>query len=177
LIALAEPVIIKLYKPQFAPAIPVLQILLVSLIFGFMGFVTGATLNATNRQRVQTGLLAVVLVINIILNLILLPKWGIVGAAVAVLISNIVLCLGGYWFCKKVVAINQLLLLKYFAQTFFPAGAMALLAWWLSARFHFILIIPVSAILYLLLLLWTGAFDKNLVLKFYYKIFPKKNIV
>lgn len=177
LMALASPVILKLYKAQFAPAIPVLQILLVSLIFGFLGFVTGATLNATNRQRVQTSLLAVVLVINIILNLILLPKWGIVGAAVAALISNIVLCVGGYWFCRKAIAINNLLLLKYFGQTFFPAGVMAVLAWYLSQHFHFVLIIPFSAVLYLVLLLWTGAIDKNLILKFYNKIFPKKSAI
>ncbi|MCX6779732.1 MAG: polysaccharide biosynthesis C-terminal domain-containing protein, partial [Candidatus Magasanikbacteria bacterium] len=175
LMALASPVIIKLYKAQFAPAIPVLQILLVSLIFGFLGFVTGATLNATNRQRVQTGLLAVVLIVNIILNLILLPKLGIIGAAWAALASNIILCVGGYWFCKKAIVIDGWQLVKYFSQTFFPAVAMALLAWYLSLHFHFILIIPFSAVLYLVLLLLTGAVDKNLIMKFYNKIFPKKS--
>lgn len=177
LIALAEPVIVKLYKPQFAPAVPVLQILLVSLIFGFLGFVTGATLNATNRQRVQTALLAVVLVINIILNLVLLPKFGIVGAAIAALVSNFVLCLGGYLFCKKVVSIDVARLFKYFSQTFFPAAIMGAAAYYMSTRYHFVVIIPLCAVLYFLLILATGAVDRNLILKFYYKIFPKKNIV
>ena len=71
---------------------------MVSLIFGYMGFITGALLNATNNQKTQTGLLGSSLVINVILNLILLPRLGIVGAAISALVSNTFLCLGGYFF-------------------------------------------------------------------------------
>ena len=53
-----------------------------------MGFITGALLNATNNQKTQTGLLGSSLVINVILNLILLPRLGIVGAAISALVSN-----------------------------------------------------------------------------------------
>ena len=171
---LAKPVIVTLYKVQYLPAVPVLQILLVSLIFGFLSFITGATLNATNRQSTQTALLFVVLVVNIISNLILLPKLGIMGAALSALLSNIILCCGGYWFSKKEIMINGWQLLKYFNQTFFPAIVMAICTYLLSQKMYFIFVIPLSVIIYGILLLLSGAVDKVLIIKFYNKIFNKQ---
>ena len=173
LAVLARPVIIFLYKAQFAPAVPVLQILLFSLIFGFLGFITGTTLNAINRQTTQTALLFVVLLVNIICNFILLPKYGIIGAAFAALISNALLTIGGFWFCKRNIAISGLELFKYFNQTFWPAVVMAGLTYLLVQKMHFILVIPMVALVYFILLFITGAIDKQLIIKFYNKIFKK----
>lgn len=177
LIALATPIIIKLYKPQFAPAIPVLRILLVSLIFGYLSFVTGATLNASNKQKIQTLLLAFALLVNILTNLLLLPKIGIMGAAYAALLSNTVLCVGGFWFCKKIILIDLSLLFKYFNQTFWPAILMAIVAFYLSVKINFLIIIPFSAVVYGLLLYMFGGIDKDLIVKFYHKIIDSKKVV
>jgi len=177
LMALSSPVIIKLYKPQFSPAIPVLRILLISLIFGYLGFITAATLNATNRQKIQTSLLAVALVANIISNLILLPRIGIIGAAISALLTNILLSVGGFVFCKRVINLDTVLLFKYFNQTFWPAILMGLLAFYLSTKIHFLIIIPLAFIFYSILLFAFGGVDKDLIVKFYYKIFGyKKNV-
>ncbi len=177
LIALATPVIIKLYKPQFAPAIPVLRILLVSLIFGYISFITGATLNASNRQKTQTSLLGLSLIINVITNLILLPKIGIMGAAFAALLSNFTLSVGGFLFCRKIVSIDLKMLFKYFNQTFWPAILMAVLAYYLSTKISFLIIIPLSTILYGVLLFAFGGVDKTIMLKFYNKVLDSKKVV
>ena len=79
LIAIADPVVRKVFGQEFFPSIAPLRFLLLSLIFGFLSFITGALLNAVNKQKPQTGLMALVLVVNIILNLILLPRLGITG--------------------------------------------------------------------------------------------------
>ena len=177
LIALATPIIIKLYKPQFAPAIPVLRILLVSLIFGYLSFITGATLNASNRQKTQTSLLAFALFINILANLLLLPKIGIMGAAYAALLSNIILSIGGFWFCRHLISIDLNVLFKYFNQTFWPAVLMALLAFYLSTKINFLLIIPLAAVFYGVLLFMVGGIDKNLIVKFYQKLLDSKKVI
>ncbi len=177
LISLATPIIIKLYKPQFAPAIPVLRILMISLIFGYLSFITGATLNASNRQKTQTSLLAFALVVNITANLILLPKIGIMGAAFAALLSNIILSVGGFWFCRSIISIDIRLLFKYFNQTFWPALIIAILAYYLSFKISFIIIIPSVAILYGLLLFVSGGVDKDLIVKFYNKILDSRKVI
>ncbi len=177
LMALATPVIIKLYKPQFAPAIPVLRILLTSLIFGFLSFITGATLNASNRQKTQTFLMGCALLLNVLSNLILIPKFGIIGAAYSALLSNILLCVGGFWFCHKIIVLDKSLLFKYLNQTFWPAFLMGILAYYLSTKINFLIIIPLAVIFYTLLLFLFGGLDRDLLTKFYYKIFGHKNTV
>ena len=177
LIALATPIILKLYKPQFAPAIPVLRILMVSLVFGYLSFITGATLNSSNRQKTQTSLLAFALVINIFSNLILLPRIGIMGAAYSALLSNIILSVGGFLFCRSSIEIDLKLLFKYFNQTFWPAIFMALVAFYLSTKINFLFIIPLAAIIYGLLLFIFGGIDKDLILKFYRKLLDSRKTI
>ncbi|EKD42853.1 MAG: polysaccharide biosynthesis protein [uncultured bacterium] len=176
IIALADPIILKLYKPQYAPAIPVLRILMISLIFGFLGFITAAVLNATNHQKKQTSLLAVALFVNILLNLYLLPRSGIMGAAVAALVSNIVLCLGGLWYCNKIILIDKLILFKYLNQSFWPAATMGVLCFYLSKYLHFIFVIPIGALVYFVALFMIGGIDRNLIARTYNKIFKNQVI-
>ena len=154
-----------------------MRILLISLIFGYLSFVTGATLNASNKQKTQTSLLAFALSVNIATNLLLLPKMGIIGAAYAALLSNIVLCAGGFWFCRKIILIDSNILFKYFNQTFWPAVLLAIGAFYLSTKISFLIIIPLAAVVYGLLLYVSGGIDKDLIIKFYHKIIDSKKVV
>lgn len=174
LIALAQPVIIKLYKPQYAPAVPVLQILLVSLIFTFLSFITGAVLNASNNQKIQTLLLTLALIVNVVCNLFLIPRLGIIGAAISALISSAVLCGAGFWYCNKIIAIDKNILFKYINQSFWPALIMGMLCYFLSARLHFVIIIPLGVAIYLILFFLTGGIDKQIILQNYNKIFKRE---
>ncbi|MEK7160987.1 MAG: flippase, partial [Patescibacteria group bacterium] len=129
LFVLAKPVILKLYGETYSPSIVVLQILLISLIFGYLSFITGSVLNATNQQKIQTSLFALALTINVVMNLSLMPKIGITGAALSALTSNLVLCLVGFYFARKTIEIKARNLLKYAGQSFWPAVAMAALVY------------------------------------------------
>ena len=84
--ALAVPLIELLY-PAFTDSIPVARILLpATLMFGLYG-----VMNSFHIGRGRTDLHAAVaaggLVANLLLNLLLIPRIGFVGAAVASLVS------------------------------------------------------------------------------------------
>lgn len=86
--------LLNVFKPEYVQAGAALAILLVaqwvralSLTFSFM-FIVQA------QVRYLNGLLALALVINVVANLILIPKYGIEGAAGATLIANLVLTIG-----------------------------------------------------------------------------------
>lgn len=84
-ITFASPLIYKLYKPEFAYAAPVLSVHIWSGIFVFLGAASGQYLIAENYNKltfIRTGFGAVV---NIGLNLILIPEMGMMGAAIATL--------------------------------------------------------------------------------------------
>jgi O-antigen/teichoic acid export membrane protein len=157
LIAVAQPVIVRVFGKSYAPSAPILQILLLSLIFGFLSFITGAMLNATNRQRTQTALMASALVSNIILNFVLLPRFGLEGAAFAALIGNIILALGGYIACTQFLRLPHGQILAAFLKTLLAAGVMALLAHWLLAFLPLLAVIALAGFLYGVFAFMTGA--------------------
>jgi O-antigen/teichoic acid export membrane protein len=85
IITFAAPLIYKLYKPEYAYSAPVLSVHIWSGIFVFLGAASGQYLIAENFNKltfIRTGFGAIV---NIGLNLILIPKMGMMGAAIATL--------------------------------------------------------------------------------------------
>ncbi len=85
--ALAPQIICLFYGPDFKEAVPVLQTLVFVLPVIFLDFPLGSLLNATHRAHVKTGILAIATLLNVLANLLLIPKFGIMGAAWAGLIS------------------------------------------------------------------------------------------
>jgi len=105
LIVLAKPIIGLFYGEQYLAASLVLQLLAMSLIPAFLDFPVGAMLNAAHRQNTQTALMGLVMVINIGLNLLLIPHLGAIGAAAAVIVGNAVLLVGGIAFIPGLVPV------------------------------------------------------------------------
>lgn len=161
LMAIAEPAVRHVFGQEFSPSVAPLRILLISLIFGFLGFITSALLNATNKQKTQTKLIATALAVNVILNLILLPRFRISGAAAAALSSNAILCLAGLYFARRQAEINLKNILKYANQTLWPALAMAAVVYGLSLKIHYLFTILIGGVIYLILIYFTGVFTRK----------------
>jgi O-antigen/teichoic acid export membrane protein len=177
LMAIASPVIQHAFGGQYTPSIAAMRILLISLIFGFLALITGALLNATNRQKTQTSLITLALVINVILNLILLPRLRINGAAISALVSNAFLCLAGFYFSARQVPINFKNIITYLNQTLWPAVCMALIVYLLSFKMHYLITVIIGGIIYLTLLYFTKVINKEIILKLIEKVRPKRRIV
>lgn len=177
LIVLADPVIKRIYGADYSASITPLRLLLVSLIFGFLTFITGALLNACNKQKIQTSLIAGALVINIICNLILLPRFHITGAALSALISNFLLLVGGFYFSKRQADISVKNIFKYINQTFWPAVLMGVIVYLLSLKLHFIITIPIGAVVYFSFLFLTGGIDLQRIRTVYSKVFKKSPVI
>lgn len=75
---------------EFHRAAPVLAILAVALAISYLNGVYGGALMALGRQRIMLWLSVVPLVVNLVANLALIPPLGVVGAAIAVVVSEIV---------------------------------------------------------------------------------------
>ncbi|WP_316832349.1 flippase [Pedobacter aquatilis] len=89
-ITFASPLIYKLYKPEYIAAAKVLSVHVWGSIFVFLGVASGQFLIAENFGHlsfIRTGLGAIV---NIILNIILIPKMGMMGTAIATVIAYFV---------------------------------------------------------------------------------------
>ena len=98
----------------YGDAVPVLQTLVFALIPNFMDFPVGSLLNAAGRQGTKTVLFGIAMSINFVLNLFLIPRFGMVGAAVASIISLSVLFLTGLWYANRLLPdFHPIRLLKF----------------------------------------------------------------
>ena len=66
---------------EFAASVEVLRILIVALLFAYMGHLVGFTLISKEGQKDMLGLGLVILIFNLMGNLMAIPRFGIVGAA------------------------------------------------------------------------------------------------
>ena len=104
---LARPIILFLFTDTFLPSVLPLQILIVSLVFSFLSFPIGAALNASDRQKTQTTIVGFVMIINILLNLWLIPQIGVSGAAISALVGNFLLTFLGYIYLSQSIKIDH----------------------------------------------------------------------
>lgn len=80
-VSLSSPVINFISGSAFLPSSQILKVLSFSLIFAYFNHLTGFLLIAKNRQIDSLKIGLVALVWNLSLNLILIPKFGIIAAA------------------------------------------------------------------------------------------------
>ena len=176
ILAVADTVITKLYGAEFAPSAKALQVLIFALIFVSLNIIIGTVLNAANRQTWQTGLLFFALLINLTMNLILLPKIGIMGAATSSLISSVLLCIFGLILLSKFMVLPYGQLTRYAWNALWPAITMSVVVFYLISKLGIYVAIPIGVIIYVLLLFANKTFTKETLSMVLAKILPKRKI-
>jgi O-antigen/teichoic acid export membrane protein len=100
---MASDLIRLIYRQELATAVPALQILSCSLIFVFINVLNNRLLIVYDRQSLIARFLAFTVVQNIVINLLLVPRWGAIGAAVARLASSFTLFILIAWAVREFV--------------------------------------------------------------------------
>ncbi len=105
-ILLSERLLYYFYGADFAAGAGVCSILLILQVINVFTFLLGTALSSMDHARQSFYATAAAALLNIILNLILIPKIGIEGAAVATLISFTVNAVLIGYFLKKYIRIR-----------------------------------------------------------------------
>ncbi len=90
-----------IYGPEFAPASRAFFWLAPALIFLFLSFLQLNTLIAAGRQHQAAWATGLSALLNLGLNLVLIPAYGFPGAAAATLATHLALCLVCAWFIHR----------------------------------------------------------------------------
>jgi O-antigen/teichoic acid export membrane protein len=85
---LSKPLILLIYGPEFIEAVHVLTILIWSRIFSLMGSVRSIWLTMEGLGQYQVTFVGIAAVTNVLLNIVLIPKYGATGAAIATLLAE-----------------------------------------------------------------------------------------
>ncbi len=125
-VVLAEPIILLLYGPSYAPAVGVFRVLSVGLCVMYLNSIFGSLLVSTDKIRFQTFATGVMLATYVAAGTILIPAGGLglgpVGAAWSVLIGQAVGWGLQAWFVARKVHV-----VRYLAVLTRPAAATALM--------------------------------------------------
>ena len=165
---LSQPIVAlvggKDYLPDSAIA---LSILICYLPLSYCNGLTQYVLIAAGKQRLLTGAFATALVFNVAANLIMIPRFSYVGAAVVTVVSEVVLLIP---FRMAAAEVTHGVSLVAEART--PILATLLMApvvWWLRDALNPLVAIPVGGAIYLLALWSLGGIDaqqRRLLLQF-----------
>lgn len=98
---LASRIISFIYKGGFENAALALKILIWAEAFVFVNYLCGHLLNMIDKQKIFTKIVVVTTIFNVVLNLILIPKYSYTGAGVATLLSEALIFILMYHFVKK----------------------------------------------------------------------------
>ncbi len=86
-VSISHDLIVTAYGQEYAPAVNILSIYILNCLFTFLGIAQSAWIISEGLQEFNFYATATGAVINIFLNLILIPKFQGIGAALATLVS------------------------------------------------------------------------------------------
>ncbi len=156
------PEVVLLTGREYAGAAPVLQVLIFVLLPIFLDFPIGSLLNASGRQSTKTAIMGATMVINVVLNILLIPRFGILGAALAGLACFICMFVLGMVFVPKILPTYRLRhLLITLVPIFFSGVLMLLSVQMMKPIVGWIAVMPLGAVVYILALLTTRALHKD----------------
>jgi len=99
--ALAEKLTCLIYGPEFGPTISALRVLALMVVLVYVNYVLLNLLIAMDKQNVNVVSTGLCVPVNVGLNLLLIPKYGYLGAGAATLATELFLfCLSFYFVCR-----------------------------------------------------------------------------
>jgi O-antigen/teichoic acid export membrane protein len=155
---LADRIVVTIYGTHFVQAATVLRILILSIPMRFICLSLGQMLPSINREPLRTLSVGIAVLVNIALNFILIPRYGINGAGVASLASQLLMFLLFMYFVGQ--NFHWLPLHKMIVKPCIACAAMGALVYFIREESLF-LVIPAAVILYFALLFILKTFDSR----------------
>ncbi|OWT33509.1 hypothetical protein BGI41_01985 [Methanobrevibacter sp. 87.7] len=101
IIVYAEPLMVLIYGKGYIGTGAIVTILVFTIPFLFVNGTSTVALNSSNNEMLVTKTYACAALSNVILNLILIPKYSYFGAAFATVISEIIITIIMFWETSK----------------------------------------------------------------------------
>jgi O-antigen/teichoic acid export membrane protein len=164
---LAQKIVLIFYKDPYVQSIPALRVLSLTIPFIFSSYVFVMTLISVERQNMVGWIYLMITALNIGLNFLLIPRFGHMGAAYAMLVSEFICFVSFFLALRK----------DYYSLGFGdivlkPAAACAGMALFLYffREAGIILTVPASFLVYFGLLFVMRSFggeEKAVIIKFF----------
>ncbi|MGC9516148.1 MAG: flippase [Methanomicrobiales archaeon] len=158
---LADRIILLIFGEGFLPSIFALQILIWTIVITFCGAAFVKLFEASGRQMTITKVTGIGVLVNIVMNLVLIPILSFVGASIATVVTEI-------------IVVGSIIGLSYKVGYGLPArknlvigikvvisGLVMGIFLWYFHNLNLILLVILAVIIYMAALLVSRAFDKE----------------
>lgn len=151
--------IINIYGPEFTTAGPVLNILIWTICFIYINGNCSSVLNAAHKEYSVTVICGAAALLNIVLNLLLIPKYSIYGASVATVLSEALVFVLMMYVLKKIDQLPDKHWGYDIIKICLASGILAIALYFLNLNMW--LAMPVSIFVYFVALLLLKTPDEN----------------
>ena len=156
--------LILIFKDDFNDSILPLQIIMASLLFIFLNYPIGSLLNACQKQKINTRFMGITLVLSVLLNIVLIPKFNVIGASITVVITNCLMFILGMSVVPKIISLNSKKLVMIFMKSLLSATLMGAFVVFAKYKINIFMVIIISAIIYSTILFLLKGFSKSDIL-------------
>ncbi len=143
---LAGPLVTLLLGPTYRPATTAVAVLVWTLPVWFITFLQGNMLTIIERQRAVAWVGLVNMLLNIGMNLVIIPVYGFTGAAVTTLLTEIAGLLQMFYLLRKNISLGDAAVMA--AKVAVLTLAMALLILLIRDRIQVLAVVAVAAVAY-----------------------------
>lgn len=143
---LARPLVTLLLGPTYKPATTAMAVLVWTLPVWFITFLQGNMLTIIERQRAVAWVGLVNMLLNIGMNLVIIPVYGFTGAAVTTLLTEIAGLLQMFYLLKKNISLAGTA--KAALKVAVLSLTMALLILTIRDRIHVLAVVALAAAAY-----------------------------
>ncbi len=155
---LSDRIIYTVYSEEYFKSIPALKILAFAIFFIFVNYILMNVLVSVDRQKINAIVAGACVIVNILLNLCLIPYYGYLGAGIATVITEVILfALSLYYVTKHVCRVDIVLFIRPFVGVIIMGMFIAVII----TKLHLALIIFLSALIYFSCLLILRFFTKD----------------
>lgn len=149
---LSDHIIILLFGSAFQESAPALQILIWATVFTFGNAAFVQLLQSTNKQILLTKITFIGMIVNIILNLILIPKFSYIAASFNTLFTEVIIFAMVIYIVIRLRYIKKgKILITDSIRIIFSSLIMGMFIW-LFKDLNLLILILISTFLYLILL-------------------------
>lgn len=161
-IVLADKVIL-LFKSEYSydEAVLPMQLIMVALFFMFLATPVGALLNACDRQKANTVNMLLTASFSIALNIILIPKYGVVGASITLALSSVLLLLLGWRYVKKIIAYRPAKILSVLGKVLVATLVMVIVVLLFKSLLNIFVLVVLAGLIYFFILFLLKGFQKE----------------
>jgi len=155
---LANKIILIIYKSGFLHSIIALQVLIWIIPIIFLTYMFGTILASINRQDLTLKSISLCMSLNVVMNLILIPRYSYIGASIATIVTELLSFILGYYFLSKLI--YKIPIYKYIVKPIMASAVMGLFI--LSfAKTNIFLLIFISILIYFGMLVLLKTFSKK----------------